>query len=350
MRRASLVLLLAVGACGGDLANEPGHAHVVSTPVVGTDAKDVFDANAVVNLATASFGTTTFCTGVLLSRTRVLTASHCVGALQSPNVSVGSVPFGTTEGYGFPTLPNPTSELGRETDPASLADTSADLAILALDEAPLTEDLKRILGGSLVPAPYLANDAVSVPTMIDDSEWGTMLGVHVERPSFEVPSAGRVSFASWRGSDRTLHQLDVEGTLGGPYFVVSGAGADLGDSGSPIFVTRADGSRDPFGILSGGHDDETYFVGVAAPTNAAFIEGHMIDVSRRGHARWLAMHPRADGGEWWVGEDEYSGPCDVANDADCDHWTDAHDDCPHVFDHDQADADDDGVGDACAGP
>ena len=74
----------------------------------------------------------------------------------------------------------------------------------------------------------------------------------------------------------------------------------------------------------------------------------MTDHTHDAQPTWQSMHVPPNGRSgWWIGEDDYSGLCVPQVDADCDHWVDAEDNCPHVFNHDQADADDDGIGDAC---
>jgi hypothetical protein len=49
----------------------------------------------------------------------------------------------------------------------------------------------------------------------------------------------------------------------------------------------------------------------------------------------------------WIGDVDYTGPCDTAQDRDSDHIYDIHDDCPTVYNPNQIDTEDTGRGDAC---
>ncbi len=83
------------------------------------------------------------------------------------------------------------------------------------------------------------------------------------------------------------------------------------------------------------------FADVTSPANAQWIRDKAGDATRS--TRWNQAH----GGRRWIGEVDYLGACDVARDADCDHWYTWHDNCPATFNPAQDDADDDGRGDAC---
>jgi len=61
---------------------------------------------------------------------------------------------------------------------------------------------------------------------------------------------------------------------------------------------------------------------------------------------WLSRHGKS-AQDFWYGEVDYVGDCDPQRDIDCDHWDDAHDNCPFVANTDQADTNDDGIGDKC---
>ncbi|MEO8875063.1 MAG: hypothetical protein ABI461_05705 [Polyangiaceae bacterium] len=366
MKRIAILIAAATCSCAVDSSTSHGKAVLVTAEQPRDDTRSLYDANVVVNMMVSAVGTTVDCTGILLSRTRVLTASHCVLGLPtislgpSPPVQVGSVPFDTTSGTALATEipPNsPISEIGHDTDPNSLADVGRDLAIVALDAAPLDAQLLRIFGGNLA-ANIIANidENPDGPTdyamTVDVSDWGNLLGTHVVRPSFHAPalSMNSAALATWGfSSERQLRAFTASFSLGSAFFEVDHSGATPGDSGAPFFAIRADGSRDPLGILSSG--DETgavYFVDLTSPANSQWIVKQMLDRSHDAQPKWLSAHPPLAGQiGWWHGEDEYSGPCDLDGDGDCDHWLDTHDNCPTVFNHDQADSDDDGKGDAC---
>ncbi len=130
-----------------------------------------------------------------------------------------------------------------------------------------------------------------------------------------------------------------------------------GDSGGPLFTKRPDGSRDVFGITQGFQDNSNnqlvnsgVWVDITTSDAKAWIVANASDPNRRQSTNptWYAQHPLPQGQpEWWLGDVEYTGLCNVSNDADCDHWTDEHDNCPFAFNPDQADNDDNGVGDVC---
>lgn len=124
-----------------------------------------------------------------------------------------------------------------------------------------------------------------------------------------------------------------------------GVEAEKGDSGGPLFTTR-NGVRDPIGITSAKVDiDEnatTVFANLGRSTVRDFVQQHAADTTRS--PSWLSRHGRSDR---WLGEVDYTGPCDEQRDRDCDHWFYEHDNCPDTFNPDQDDQDADGLGDAC---
>lgn len=359
MKRSTVGLALVLCACGGKVAgggnngnngNGGGHSVVASGLRSTDDTADPFDADVVVRLTGALDIADLPCTGILLSRTAVLTSSRCVvgseGVAILPPVDVGSPKYGSTRGTELGTVAPAYSELGHPFDLQSDADLGGDLAIVFLDSVALDRGLNaRGLASSAEVDPDYVSGTV------DSSWWGSLLGIHVVRPSLVAPGGSSFAYASWAGEEREL--ISFEGSLarGRDWSTIATVAVTSLDSGSPLFSTRSDGSRDPFGVLGGGDGDEqAFFVDITSPRNSGWIRDRMVDHAHDGKPRWKAMHPPPAGqDDWWLGEDEYSGPCQTAVDADCDHWTDAHDDCPTIFDHDQADTDDDGTGDACSG-
>jgi len=142
-----------------------------------------------------------------------------------------------------------------------------------------------------------------------------------------------------------------------------------GDSGGPLFVEGPDRTREVIGIYSGTlvrpfvpFVEVMRWADITRGENRSWVLGRVLESNvpekLRHTAAWRAAHGRADD-DWW-GELDYSGPCDAERDRDCDGWWDAgpirHDNCPlercdgdaeRCANPDQADLDDDGVGDAC---
>ncbi len=146
-------------------------------------------------------------------------------------------------------------------------------------------------------------------------------------------------------------------------------GADIG---GPLFLQRGtDHTREPIGVLAGlyassdassadlgdepgdDHEDPT--------VNGADLNVVWTDLTREPTATWIRDQMRATvtdhwraqhgvGADYWKGDVDYTGPCQTIADSDCDHWYDAHDNCPTVANIDQADANDNGIGDACDQP
>lgn len=118
-----------------------------------------------------------------------------------------------------------------------------------------------------------------------------------------------------------------------------------GDSGGPLYIERADGSRDPIGLVSGRVVDHGFgYAKLSRADVQSFVLANAVDVTPT--ANWFRRHGKVSG-QYWYGETDYVGPCDTSRDTDCDHWYLEHDNCPEVFNVVQEDADDDGVGDAC---
>ncbi len=126
----------------------------------------------------------------------------------------------------------------------------------------------------------------------------------------------------------------------------SGALTFPGDSGSPIFIERSNGQREVFAVLFGskrfgwdwgqGWDDIDcsgecdVYVDITRGAPRDWLLSVLRDTSRS--PAWLQKHGRQD--VWW-GEVDYTGLCQLARDADCDHWYDEHDVCPRLFNPEQ---------------
>ncbi len=213
---------------------------------------------------------------------------------------------------------------------------------------------------------------------LSSSLWAALLELAIARPSFQVPPAsidgeaytfqpGLVGAAGWGTlrADRQVAFYDFLVRLGGVWNAFPDTGQAMlenGDSGGPLFYTRADGGRDPFGIASQTVTNEIHQVvkniwaDVTRSELAGWIKTNALDTNARASLkpsplpqqseRWLQVHGK-NKSNYWFGEVDYVGPCARGDDLDCDHWFIEHDNCPFDFNPDQRDSDDDGVGDAC---
>ncbi|MDB4997837.1 MAG: hypothetical protein JWM74_5269 [Myxococcaceae bacterium] len=329
------------------------------------DTADLFNANVVVHLfkatVTPAGNEDDNCTGTMLTRTRVLTAGHCIlgGAGKrppawgaQPPIMIGDVRLDSTESVTMASLGSETA-LGEPINADDERQVARDIAIVALDEEALDRDLSDALDANK----HTAGRGGSVAYTF--AAWTMVLETHVVRPSFTRPHRGAF-VAGWSPQHGALRQvariadysLD-DGVWSFSEYVLHVA-LEGGDSGGPFFVTRGDGSRDVFGVHSGVSfssftPQKALFADITSSENATWLRDRLVDRSHDGSSqkKWRAMHPVPEGDVRWIGEDEYSGPCEIKQDADCDHWYAEHDNCPALFNHDQRDSDDDGVGDAC---
>lgn len=256
-----------------------------------------------------------------------------------------------------------------------LGQLGEDVALVFLDEAKLQQNLDEAKG--LTP-----KGQVNPP--LEVILWNTLLETRIERPSFAVPASTgdgthytfqeTIGVAGFGGASTApairqvafFQQLQlVRGSDQGPDTWQQSQGPDNeplvnvlevgGDSGGPLFRLRPGSqTRDVFGVQSGfvkvNNGDPNpdavpktnHWADITRPAMAQWIRDNARDKSRT--PAWLARHGRSDR---WVGETDYTGPCDTLRDGDCDHWYSWHDNCPTLYNPGQRDADDDGFGDAC---
>jgi hypothetical protein len=334
------------------------------------NTKDASDANANVAVALDQYGImNTFgtweahCTGTLVSPLVVLTAGHCVvGA--AADASMGSPHF---QGGGPSGLKVNVQQVGSTKTTTFLADPNGPMASVLVAPAQNTDaDTAKDLAVIFLD-----------PGQMDQQSFKDILDLYVERPLFSVPPATQkgtnytftppLGVAGYTGtSTRSVGTFSAFTLNTQPWGALwDDASAEEtalqnGDSGGPLFAKRGDGSRDVVAVNSNStgctlYSRDTKEADVTNPTASGWIKSKVVDPPAKHTQTWLCKH-HAQGcsgqtyPDRWLGETEYGGPCQPSKDADCDHWLDADDNCPSIYNPSQTDADDDGYGDACPCP
>lgn len=268
----------------------------------------------------------TRCVGTLLTSRVVVTAQHCADEL-SGNAFAG-VRMSTNEEIELPLQSEPRFVFDpSQSNPNDVADRDDVMLFLVGDNA---------ASAVFEPRAEFMETPFKRPTFTRRTGSVHVSSVNGGGPSIEVRRT-----ASWDEIQRG------DGTwFGGSRNDLLTVRVTSGDSGSPLYTVYPDGSRDVFGVVV-AHDNYE-------PSGGNPIS---VDLTRQAIAEWLADKARdvehsnvwlsRHGGRRWLGETDYSGPCDTTRDADCDHWYDHHDNCPRKYNPLQVDTDDDGRGDAC---
>ncbi len=299
------------------------------------------------------------CSAVFITPTRLLTANHCITG--GGDITQGATPvsvdinaFGTTTPYS--------TEAGKPLSSVRVPIKGFTVNInhpLNVANGDATRDFAIL----------------DVDTSMGTEAWREVLRLNIMRPSLQAPGGGTTIFGAGYGQLQDVLQ-NIDGfspcsNLGDcepPFnrtvgtFVASqtnglwtaGGNPHLahGDSGSPLFQLRGDGSRDVFAIASFiDSNGNSFWADLTESTNAQWLKSTLVDADSNHSLEWRQTHPYPAGHtDRWFGETDYTGECQKALDQDCDGWFDQNDNCPLDFNPTQEDNKHPGIGDACPCP
>jgi secreted trypsin-like serine protease len=273
--RALLPLLLLAAACSTEVAGQragqrdEGPTIRVAQPIVNGTPSTAAD-NAVVYIAIGSQGE--FCTGTLIAPNLVITARHCVSAMNentecgtfttTNNPSTMSISVGLTPGAKVATA----KTIFVDT-PKGNSGCGNDIALFQLDKDVPGALIRPVRLGALT-----VGEPVTTSGYGDDGS-GTPTSSRYQKTGIKVDAVGPASYTYKTKQGKSLAVTVPAGEI------VTGESTCFGDSGGPLF----DAAGNVIGVTSRGIDEEckdrpSIFSDTASHvkliTDAAIAAGH----------------------------------------------------------------------------